>query len=82
MSDDHCSVLLDFVRTKLLSDERLDLTADTRLASEHVVDSMGLVMLAAFVEERFGVRVDDADLRAGGIETVAEMAALIDRGSR
>ena len=76
------SVLLDFVRTKLLSDERLALTADTRLVSERVVDSMGLVMLAAFIEERFGVRVDDADLRAGGVETVADMVALIDRARR
>ena len=79
MPDDRHRVLLDFVRTKLLSDERSDLTADTRLISDRVVDSMGLVLLAAFVEERFGVRVDDADLRAGGVETVAEMVALIDR---
>ena len=82
MSDDRCRVLLDFVRTKLLSDERLAPRADTRLVSERVVDSMGLVMLAAFLEERFGVRVDDADLRAGGVVTVADMVALIDRARR
>ena len=82
MSDDRSRVLLDFVRTKLLSDERLEVTTDTRLVSDGVVDSMGLVMLAAFVEEHFGVRVDDADLRAGGVETLADMVALLDRARR
>jgi acyl carrier protein len=72
-------LLLDFVRTRLLSDERPDLTAYTKLVTDQAVDSMGLVLLAAFVEERFGIRIADADLRAGGLETLAEIAALIDR---
>ena len=40
---------------------------------------MGLVLLAAFVEERFGVRVDDSDVRAGGFDTVSDILKLIDR---
>jgi acyl carrier protein len=72
-------VVLDFIRKKLLADDGRALTAESRLVSDHIVDSMGLVLLAAFVEERFGVRVDDADLRSGELETVADILALVDR---
>ena len=41
---------------------------------------MGLVLLAALVEERFGVRIDDAEIGPGHLETIAEILSLIDRG--
>ena len=79
MAEDRAAILLEFVSSNLLADERHVLTADTPLVSERVVDSMGVVMLAAFVEERFGARIDDGDLRAGELETVNDILALIDR---
>jgi acyl carrier protein len=72
-------VLLDFIRKKLLVDDGRALTPETPLVSGKHVDSMGLVLLAAFVEEQFGVRVDDADLRTGELDTVADFLALVDR---
>lgn len=79
MADARTAALLDFVRSKLLVDASRPVTADTPLISERLVDSMGLVLLAAFVEDQFGVRVDDADLRAGEVETVAGLLQLVDR---
>lgn len=79
MPDARADVLIDFVRTKLLVDEGRTITADTRLVTDRIVDSMGLVLLAAFVEETFGVRIDDADLRADESETIADILALVDR---
>ena len=79
MSDPRAAVLLDFIRTKLLLDDGRALTSETKLVSGQLVDSMGLVLLAAFVEEQFGVRVDDADLRTGELDTVADILALVDR---
>ena len=79
MVDDRARLLLDFVQTRLLLDESCRLDGDTRLLSERVLDSMGVVLLAAFVEERFGVRVDDVDLREGQLETINGILALIDR---
>lgn len=79
MSDPRAAVLLDFIRTKLLVDGGRALTPETRLVSGKLVDSMGLVLLAAFVEEQFGARVDDADLRTGELDTVADFLALVDR---
>jgi len=74
-------VLVEFVRTNLLAGADGPIKPQTRLVSDGVLDSMGLVLLAGFIEERFGVRVEDADLRAGELETVADIVALIDRRS-
>jgi acyl carrier protein len=79
MSDDRAAVISDYIRAHLLVDRSKELALDTPLISEGLVDSMGLVLLAAFVEERFGVRIDDAEIRAGHLETIVEILSLMDR---
>lgn len=81
MSDDRTAVLETYIRANLLVDPARPLAPDTPLISEGLVDSMGLVMLAAFVEERFGVRIDDADMRAGSLETIREIVAFVETRS-
>jgi acyl carrier protein len=79
MADDRARALMEFVRTNLLAGRDGSITPETRLLTDGLVDSMGLVLLAGFIEERFGVRIDDADLRAGELETIADILALVDR---
>jgi acyl carrier protein len=79
MTDERARALVEFVRTNLLAGADGPLTPETRLLTEGLLDSMGLVLLAGFVEERFGVRVEDADLRAGELETITDILALVDR---
>lgn len=78
MDDPRVQVLADYVAT-LQVDRGRSFDAATPLLSARILDSMGMVMLAAFVEERFGVRVDDADFRAGGLERLTDVLALVDR---
>jgi acyl carrier protein len=68
-----------FIRGKLLAKRDRALTPDTALVKEGLIDSMGQVILAAFVEERFGVTVDDADVRAGALDSIREILAFVDR---
>lgn len=77
MSDECTAILVEYVRSQLLVDPDRPLDADTPLISEGLVDSMGLVMLAAFVEERFGARIEDADFRAGSLESIRDVVELI-----
>ena len=79
MADARAGVLADFIRTNLLADKRRSLAPDDALFGEGLVDSMGAVLLAAFVEERFGVTLDDGELRSGELETIADILASIDR---
>lgn len=79
MDDPRCATLLDFVRQYLAGERAAEVTADTPLLSERILDSMGITLLATFVEERFGVPFDGTELRAGRMETVRALVAQLDR---
>jgi acyl carrier protein len=78
MSDPRAELLERFIRRELLLDPALPLTPDTRLLSDGLIDSLGAVRLAAFVEESFGVRFDDSEIRGGELETIAGILSVVD----
>jgi len=78
MHDARIAVLERFIRENVLVDRTVSMNANTRLLSEGLMDSVGAVRLAAFVEESFGVRFDDSELRAGEIETIADILAAVE----
>lgn len=51
------------------------LTPDMRLVEDLRLDSIRLLTLAAEVENRFRVRLDELD--EGGIETVGDLVAIV-----
>jgi acyl carrier protein len=71
--------LLEFVQRNFANERTGTITLDTPLLTEQMVDSMGVTLLAAFIEERFGVTFDGPELRKGRLETVRAIAALVDR---
>ncbi len=66
-----------FISTELLKDPTRIIAFDEALISSGLVDSFSLVDLALFVEETFGVRIDDTELTAEVFDTIEELAALI-----
>lgn len=73
-------VLREFIMKELRWDGRKDeLTVDYPLIENHVVDSLGLFMLVAFVEEQFGVEVRDEELIPENFGTIGTITALIER---
>jgi acyl carrier protein len=77
MDDTRAALLLDFVRRYFAAGREAPVTLDTRLLSEGLLDSMGLTLLASFVEEQFGVPFDGTELRAGRHETIRDLLELI-----
>ena len=73
------SILRDFLLNELHWDEgRGVLTPDYPLIENHVVDSMGLLMLVSFVEERFGITLADEELLPEHFGTISSIARLIE----
>ena len=54
-----------------------DLTVDTPLVSSGLVDSVGLMRLATFVERETGVIVPDQDVNVGHFDTVRQIVAYL-----
>lgn len=77
MSDDILAALAEYISAHILKDPTRTILPDEPLISSGLVDSFSLVDLALFVEDHFGVHLDDTELTSSVFDTLAELAALI-----
>ena len=61
----------------LFSDNGYPYPDDASFLEEGIVDSMGIMELVMFVEENFGITVDDEDLVPDNFDSVSRLAAYI-----
>ena len=69
--------LIDYVQTQILKRPGYGIEPDDSLIASGLIDSFHLVDLAIFIEEKFGVRIDDTELNADTFDTIAELAEMI-----
>ncbi len=50
---------------------------DTSFLNEGIVDSMNILELVLFVEERFGVKVEDQEIIPDNFDSVSRLAAYV-----
>lgn len=77
MTDDVISTLAAQVAAEILKQPGRSLSPAEPLISSGLIDSFHLVDLALFVEDTFGVRIDDTELNADTFDTLAQLAAII-----
>ncbi|MEA4907609.1 MAG: acyl carrier protein [Chloroflexi bacterium] len=77
MNDETISKLEEYIVTQMLKQPSRHLKADEPLITSGVIDSFHLVDLALFVEDTFGVQIDDSELNADTFDTLEQLAALI-----
>jgi acyl carrier protein len=73
----HEQDIAEFVRHELLHGRKIALTDDTDLLSAGIVDSLGILRLVAFIEERFGVKVPDEDVVFENFQSIRAMAGYV-----
>lgn len=71
-----------FIADKLLNQPGLVLSADTRLITSGLIDSFHRMDLALFVEDEYGVRLDDTELDGETFDTLGQLETLIDQRRR
>jgi len=67
----------EYIQREILKDPNREIGSDEPLISSGLIDSFSLVDIALFVEEEFGVRIDDSELTADTFDTLDGLAALI-----
>jgi len=77
MSEDIAQTLAAYIATDILHQPERILKTDQPLLSNGLVDSFSLVDLAMFVEDTFGVHLDDTELNKDIFDTLAQLAELI-----
>ena len=70
--------LKDYIaRNLLFSDNGFKYDDDASFLEEGIVDSIGVLELVGFIEEAFGVVVDDMDVIPDNFDTVNKLTAYV-----
>jgi acyl carrier protein len=78
MKEQIVSQLNDYITSQILKRSDKTLNPNEALISGGLVDSFSLVDLAMFVEQTWGVRIDDTELNAQTFDTLNQLADLIE----
>jgi acyl carrier protein len=71
------SKLANYIAIDILKQPTRIINPDEPLLSSGLIDSFHLVDLALFVEDNFGVHIDDAELNASTFDNLNQLIALI-----
>ena len=71
------SVISTYVSTSILKQPKRTISNQEPLISSGLIDSFSLVDLALFIEDSFGVHIDDTELNAQTFDTLDQLANLI-----
>lgn len=55
-----------------------DLSNETPLVENEIIDSLGIFLLLGFIKERFGVEVDPEDVTLDNFATIDAVAELVE----
>ncbi|MGD0612042.1 MAG: acyl carrier protein [Anaerolineales bacterium] len=76
--EDISSALNQYIATEIARQPQRVLAPEEPLITSGLIDSFHLVDLALFVEDRFGVHLDDAELNSQTFDTLAQLVALVE----
>lgn len=77
MTDQMYSSLETYIASQILKQPNRLISPDEPLISSGLIDSFSLMDLALFVEDTFGVRIEDTELNADTFDNLSQLAALI-----
>ena len=78
MTDSTISEIEKDIATQILKQPNRKIAADESLISSGLIDSFSLMDLALFVEDTFGVRIEDTELNANTFDNLTQLTSLIE----
>lgn len=77
MNDPILSTLSEYIAKEIAKQPGKKIAEDEPLITSGLVDSFHLVDLALFIEDTYGVRIDDTELNAETFDTLDQLVAII-----
>jgi acyl carrier protein len=71
------SQLSQYIATHILKQPSRSISIAEPLISSGLIDSFSLVDLALFIEDTYGVHIDDTELNKDAFDTLEQLSALI-----
>jgi acyl carrier protein len=73
--------LAKYIATDILKQPNRMIDPQAALISSGLIDSFSLIDLALYVEDEFGVHIDDSELNASTFDTIDQLSDLIQNRS-
>jgi acyl carrier protein len=70
-------VIKEYIREELMNGSNGELDESENLLAAGVIDSLGILRLVSFVEEKFGIEVPDEDVTIDNFQSVKAMSDYI-----
>jgi acyl carrier protein len=71
--------LISFIKHEFVTDEDVEITADTKLISSGLVDSFSLVSLQTYIAKEFGKMIPAPKITAESFDTIKQMIEIINQ---
>jgi len=71
--------LTAYVTAQILKQPEKNLGAHEKIISTGLIDSFHLVDISLFIEDQYGVLIDDTELNAATFDTIDELAELVNQ---
>ena len=68
-----------FILDEIAVGRATSIACDEDLLAGGVIDSLGVTQMGAFLEDRYGIRVTDEELRPVNFQTLARIEAFVSR---
>jgi len=78
MTTEISNTLSKFIAEKILKQPNKEIKPDEALISSGLIDSFSLMDLALFVEDTFGVKIEDTELNADTFDSLNQLVDLIE----
>ena len=71
--------IYDFVLENFLFGKADGLSSDDSLVGKGVIDSTGVLELVSFIQQRFGIRMEDQEVIPDNLDSIAKLVAFVTR---
>jgi len=75
--EEYIAKLAAYIAAEILKQPKRNIRPDEALISSGLIDSFSMIDLSLFIEDNFGVRIEDTELNAEAFDTLEQLAALI-----
>lgn len=69
--------ILEFITTNFLFDDSIKLGHEDSLLETGVIDSTGVLELVAFIEETYGVKVEDEEIVPENLDSIINITSYV-----
>jgi acyl carrier protein len=77
--EDHEIEIRKFIIDKFLFGEQKKIAGDLSLLDADIVDSMAVLELISYLEESFGIKVEDRELVPENLDTIDRLCAFLSK---